>query len=191
MFEQDVKRYLTSQNEPFTDGTLSHTSLDFHLTRRNIHIDTKEKRQKFSLTNWKETPMPQEHLFIIDDLAVRKLLLHAPNSFSMIRDSSLSPPMHYVYSIVDLLCMPKKRCRRAISKAVSTFKGKWLVDLRDAAAFETLEDAMEYVLQYPKKHKAIFESHLDCWGSYKSERIERGGTTRVSKHWSEDAKVHG
>lgn len=171
MFEQDVKTYLTSRGEQFSDGTSSHTSLDFHLTRRNIHIDAKEKCQKFSMSNWKEAPMPQEHLFIIDDLAVRKLLLHAPASFRIIRDSSTTPPMHYVYSIVDFLCMPKKRCRRTLNKSVTTFKGKWLVDLRDAATFETLDDAMEYILRYSEKHMAILETHIDCWGNYPSERI--------------------
>ena len=49
MFEQEVKKYLTSHNEPFTDGTSSHNALDFHLTRHNIHIDAKEKLQKFSI----------------------------------------------------------------------------------------------------------------------------------------------
>jgi hypothetical protein len=142
------------------------------------------------MRNWRESSIPQEHLFIIDDLAVRKLLLHAPNSFTLIRDSSIRPAMHYVYSIVDFLCMPRKRCRRAISRSVTTFKGKWLVDLRDAAAFETLDDALTYILQYVTKHTAIFSTQIDCWGNYRSERIGRGGSTREPKHWREDAKVH-
>lgn len=191
VFEHDVKTYLMDRGEQFADGTSSHTSLDFHLTRRNIHLDVKEKCQKFSMSNWREASMPQENLFIIDDLAVRKLLLHAPNSFIIIRDSSLDPAMHYVYSIVDFLCMPKKRCRRTISKTITTVKGKWLIDLRDAAAFDTLDEAMHYILHYAEKHRAIFETHLDCWGNYRSEKIGRGGTTRVAKHWKEDSKVHG
>jgi hypothetical protein len=190
MFEIDIKEHLVARGEPFTDATASPSCLDFHLTRRNIYLDAKEKIQKFSMRNWSEAQMPQEHLFIVDDLAVRKLLLHAPNSFSIIRDSSITPPMHYVYSIVDFLCMPKKRCRRTISKTVTTSKGKWLIDLRDAAAFETLEDALNYVVQYAGKHKAIFETHIDCWGSYRSERIGRGGATRRARHWTEDAKAH-
>lgn len=191
MFEHDVKAYLSASGEHFADYTASHTSPDFHLTRRNIYVEVKEKCQKFSMRNWKEAPMPQEHLFIIDDLAVRKLLLHAPGSFSIIRDSSISPPMYYVYSIVDFLCMPKRRCRRTITKSITAVKGKWLVDLRDAAIFESLNDAMTYILHYPDKHKSIFETHLDCWGNYRSERIGKGGVTRTTKYWGEDAKVHG
>ena len=191
MFEQDIRSYFTASREPFTDFTSSHTAPDFHLTRRDIYIDAKEKCQQFTMSNWREARMPQENLFIIDDLAVRKLLLHAPNSFVIIRNSSIDPPMHYVYSIVDFLCMPKKRCRRTISKTITTVKGKWLIDLRDAAAFATLDEAMHYILRYAEKHPAIFETHLDCWGNYRSEKVGRGGTTRVATYWKEDSKVHG
>ena len=190
MLEQDVKSYLVRRKEPFVDATSSLSALDFHLTRHDIHIDVKEKLQRFSMKNWRESSIPQEHFFIIDDLAVRKLLFRAPNSFSLIRDSSVSPAMHYVYSIVDFLCIPKKRCRRTISRTSSTAKGKWLVDFRDAAGFVTLDDAMEYVLQYPSKFKSIFETHIDCWGNYKSERIRRSGTTRMPRHWKEDSRSH-
>lgn len=190
MFEHDVKAYLKASGEPFVDHTTSHTMLDFHLPARNIHIDVKEKCQKFSMSNWREATTRQEDFFIIDDLAVRRLLFHAPNSFSIIRDSSGCPPTYYVYSIVDFLCMPRKRCRRTISRTVTTVKGKWLVDLRDAAGFETLHDAMAYVLRYPSKHRAIFQTHLDCWGNYRSEHIGRGGATRTAKYWREDAKAH-
>ena len=75
MFEKDIRAGLLTRKEPFTDGTSSLTLPDFHLTRLNIHVDAKEKVQKFSMGNWKEAPMPQEFVFIIDDLAVRKLLL--------------------------------------------------------------------------------------------------------------------
>lgn len=190
MFEKEIRSLLISRNEPFVDRTSSHTALDFFLPNYATHIDAKEKRQRFSIRNWPEAPMPQEFLFILDDLAVRKLLYHAPNSFSLIRDSSSTPPKYYVYSVVDLLCVPKKRCKRPIRRTVSAYKGKWLVDLRDAASFATLGDAINYILRYRKKHPAIFESHLDCWGGYHSERINTGGRTRTAGYWKEDAKAH-
>lgn len=189
VLEEDIRTFLKARGEPFTDCTSSQSELDFHLTRKGIFFDTKEKCQKFSTSNWPEATMPQENLFIIDDLAVRKLLLHAPSSFVLIRDSSVDPPMHYVYSIVDLLCMPKKRCRRIIRKTVTATKGKWITDLRDAAGFETLDEAMHYIVHYPEKHHAIFEAHLDCWGNYRSEKIGRGGIPRIARHWEEDSKV--
>ncbi len=190
MFEQDIKSHLVDRREPFLDNTSSLTALDFALTRHNIQIDAKEKRQPFAMTHWKDASMPQEFLFIVDDLAIRKLLLHAPYSFTLIRDSSVSPSSFYVFSLVDFLCIPKLRVRRKIRRNVPTVKGKWLIDLRDAASFDTLSDSIDYIIQYPKKNNAIFRDHIDCWGSYPSERIGSGGTTRTAKYWKEDAKTH-
>lgn len=188
MLEQEIKSYLTLHNEPFSDLSASHTALDFYLSRHNIHIDAKEKRQRFSMKNWKEARIPQEQLFIIDDLAVRKLLLHAPHSFTVIKDSSVSPAMYFVYSIVDFLCIPKVRCRRPIRRTIVAFKGKWIIDLRDAAAFETLGDSIRYITAYKKKHPAIFENHIDCWGKYPSERVAKSGSIRTARFWDIDAK---
>ena len=190
MLEQEIKSYLTLRNEPFSDFSASHTALDFFLPRHNIHIDAKEKRQRFAMKNWKEARMPQEHLFIIDDLSVRKLLLHAPNSFTLIKDSSVTPAMYFVYSIVDFLCIPKIRCRRPIRRTIVAFKGKWIIDLRDASAFETLEDAITYTTSYKKKHPAIFEGQIDCWGKYPSERVSKSGSMRTARFWDIDAKSH-
>ena len=190
MLEQEIKSYLIRTGIPFTDSSASHTALDFLLTRHNIHIDAKEKRQPFSMQNWKEAPMPQEFLFIIDDLAVRKVLLSAPNSFILIQDSSASPVTYYVYSIVDLLCIPKIRCRRPIRRSTAAFKGKWLVDLRNAATFQSLEDSINYIIAYTKKRKAVFETHIDCWGKYPTERLATSGSVRTSKYWEEDSKAH-
>ena len=190
MFEQDIKMLLATRHEDFVDQTSSHTQVDFYLPLRNIYFDAKEKRQKFSMKNWVGIATPQEHMFIVDDLAVRKLLQHAPSSFCLIRDSSARPLMHYVYSIVDFLCIPKQRCRRPIERTVRTLKGKWVVDLRDAVAFEELEDALGYIVHYSRKHGDIFERHIDCWGKYTSEQILLAGATRTARYWKVDAKAH-
>lgn len=189
MFERDIKACLNSRGEDFSDGTASHSALDFFLPRHGVYIDAKEKRRRFSIKNWPETSIPQEHLFIIDDLAVRKLLLHAPGSFFLIRDSSTGPAHYHVYSIVDLLCMPKQRCRRPIERTMPTFKGKWLVDLRHASSFNEMGKAIDYIIGYRKKFDRIFEHHLDCWGRYYSEKLSTGGITREPRHWREDAEV--
>ena len=86
--------------------------------------------------------------------------------------------------------MPKKRFRRPIRRNMTTYTGKWLPDLLDAAAFEKLEEAMNYVIGYKNKHPAIFEGHIDCWGKYYTERIGKGGRTRTAEYWNEDAKAH-
>jgi hypothetical protein len=190
MLEQEVKAYCVKKGIRLSDRTRSHHELDFALPDAGIFFDVKEKLQPFSKAHWPSAAKAQEHLFIIDDLAVRKMLLHAPKSFCLIKDSSLAPPVYYLYSIVDLLCIPKVRARRPIERNVKAYKGKWLVDLRDAAAFVSLDDAMQYMLAYEKKFRSIFQEHIDCWGRYPSERLIESGTTRHAEHWKKDARSH-
>lgn len=188
--EQEVKHCFLKRGITFLDHTRSHHELDFALPDPGIHLDVKEKLQQFSKANWSNVATPQEYLFIIDDLAVRKMLLHAPRSFCLIKDSSPSPPMYYIYSIVDLLCIPKTRVRRPIERQVKGYKGKWLVDLRDAAAFVSLDGALDYVLAYEKQFPAIFQEHIDCWGKYPSERLVESGTKRRAEYWKKDSGAH-
>lgn len=190
MLEQEIKSFLTAHRIAFEDGTRSNTALDFHLPRQRIFFDAKEKSQPFSMRNWSDAPTTQEHLFIIDDLAARKLLLHAPLSFCLIKDSSVAPALYHIYSIVDLLCIPKTRVKRPIEKTVKAFKGKWLLDLRDAATFTELPDALQYMLTYEKKFPLIFGKHIDCWGHYPSEQIKPSGKTRRAEYWKKDAQKH-
>ncbi len=190
MLEREIRTYLQEMGIPFTDGTSSHSALDFLLPGLNIALDAKEKTQPFAMKNWSNIPIQQENLFIIDDLAARKLLLHAPLSFVLIKDSSAEPVMYHVYSIVDLLCIPKRRINRPIERSVKALKGKWLLDLRDAAAFDELPEAMEYIVRYKRKFSRIFSTHISCWGKYPSEEIVESGTTRTSKYWEQDARTH-
>jgi hypothetical protein len=187
-FEHEIKNFFTKYNLRFIDGTNSLDELDFALPDFNIHFDVKEKKQHFTMSNWKEANIPEEHFFILDDLAARKVLLKAPHSFVLIRDS-VKTPVFYVYSIVDLLCIPKKRVRRALEKNTRSFKGKWLLDFRHAEKFETLEQAVKYMVNYPKQFKKIFKEEIDCWGTYEGEQIQTAGITRKPKHWDEDLKV--
>ncbi len=190
MLEQEVKSYLSKKRISFVDYTRSHHELDFELPGFRIFLDVKEKLQPFSRTNWPKTATPHEHLFILDDLAARKMLLRAPKSFCLIKDSTSTPPMFYIYSIVDLLCMPKTRARRPLERNVKVYKGKWLIDLRDAAAFVSVEDALKYVLAYEKQFRTIFQEHIDCWGKYPSERLVESRSTRRAEYWKKDAHAH-
>jgi hypothetical protein len=187
-FEQEIKKLLTTRYRDLVDSTESHTRLDFHIPSAGIHIEVKEKRQKFTMSHWPEVSIPQDHFFILDDLTARKLLQHAPHSYVLIRDSSVRPQMYYVYSIVDLLIIPKRRCRRPIKRNVPAFKGKWLIDLRSAAAFESAESAIDYIVGYKNKHAAIFESHIDCWGNYHDEDVIQAGIVRRASHWEKDTR---
>ena len=190
MFEREVRKYLAENSIVFEDGTRSNTSLDFFLPRHKLYFDVKEKSQQSNPENLGEATTAEEDIFIIDDLAARKLLLHAPRSFCLIKDSSAKAITYFVYSIVDLLCIPKKRVRRPIERTVRTFKGKWLVDLRDAAVFDELDDAINYMLTYEKKFHLLFSEHIDCWGTYPSEVIRTSGRTRTAGYLKKDAVKH-
>ena len=187
-FELEIKHFLAQHNIRFVDGTSSLEELDFALQEYNVHFDVKEKKQHFNMSNWGGTNIPEEHFFILDDLAARKILLKAPRSFVLIRDS-VRAPVYYVYSIVDLLCIPKKRVRRALEKNTHTFKGKWFIDFRHAVQFDSLEQSIKYMVTYHQKFDEIFKEHIDCWGEYENENIQTAGIPRKPEHWKEDLKV--
>ncbi|MBI4547745.1 MAG: hypothetical protein HY707_07190 [Ignavibacteriae bacterium] len=189
-FEQEIKAYLGKNQIPFEDRTGSLEELDFALNDHQVHFDVKEKKQHINLKNWQGVTIPEKHFFILDDLSARKILLKSPRSFLVVRDN-VSGPSYYVFSIVDLLCMPKHRVHRAIEKSTKAYKGKWYVDLRHGKRCASLDDVLHYMSHYPGKFKQIFKEHIDCWGEYEGEEIQTAGTVRKRKHWVEDLRTKG
>ena len=184
-FEQEVRHYLTLKAIRFEDRTESHHALDFALLESNVFFDVKEKKQRFTMGHWPGTVIPERYFFILDDLAARKILLNAPRSFLMIRNCT-EMPSYYVFSVVDLLCIPKVRVRRTIERHNTVAKGKWYIDLRHGKHWTTLAQAFEYMMTYPDRFPLIFDVHLDCWGTYEGENILSAGIPRKPHHWSKD-----
>lgn len=185
-FEEELRAFLTANGMPFIDNTGSLETLDFSLTDVNIHFDVKEKKQHINIGKWQGATIPEEHLFILDDLAARKILLKSPRSFLLVRDCTRTPTLFVVFSIVDLLCMPKRRVRRKLERASESVKGKWYTDLRHGAAHGTLANAVTYMKLYPEQFPAIFKSHIDCWESYEGENILTAGSVRTQQYWDKD-----
>lgn len=187
-FEQEVRDFLTMKALEFDDHTGSLDQLDFTLRTHDIHFDVKEKKQHIKRENWKGSVIPEEYFFILDDLAARKILLKSPRSFLLIRDCT-SEFSYFVFSIVDLLCMPKLRVRRPLGGVHGTaFKGKWYIDLRHGIQCPSLNDAVNQMIAYPGKFSDIFKGHIDCWGNYSGENIQTAGTVRKSHHWTTDLR---
>ncbi len=186
-FEQEIRCYFKEKDIDFDDRSRSFTQLDFGFgnpfCNRYFVFDAKEKRQPYNPHNW-PTDIPEEHLFIIDDLACRKILLHAPNAGLVIRDI---PGRRYVFfSVVDLFLMPKQRVNRPIRKHQNALKGKWLIDLRGGSQHTDLDGLFAAIEAYLDAREEIFHRRLACFGTYPGEHIVQAGVTRRPNHWSQD-----
>lgn len=99
-FEMELNNDFSSKKIMFADHCISMDRLDFDLFGKNkklsFSFDAKEKRQNYNLSNWPKFDVPQEHVFIIDDLAARKILKESPDSGLIIRDNL---NFRYIFSL--------------------------------------------------------------------------------------------
>ena len=185
--EQEIKEYLTKHGMPFEEGCDEFDKLDFCIhseQRGTFHFDAKEKRQKLQMANWPDIGVPEEHLFILDDLAARKTLLKAPRSGIIIRDNGIS--LYYFIPIVDLVLMPKVRVNRKINRNEPALKGKWLIDFRNSQECSGLQEVFRSIAHYVDVFPEIYQNTLECYGNYIGETIGKGGITRRPEHWDQD-----
>lgn len=190
-FEQELKQYFRDRGIAFDDYSDSFKQLDFAFgdrkAKRRFYFDAKEKRQRYVLRNWPAADhIPEEHLFIMDDLAARKILAYAPNSGLIVRDNLCRK--YYFFSIVDLYLMPRRRVNREINKNMRGLKGKWLTDLRNGLCCETLESVFAGIENYLNRREDIFTNILECYGKYYGEEIPGAGISRRPEHWSFDIR---
>ena len=149
-------------------------------------MDAKEKRQQYNLYNWKITSEQEQHIFIIDDLAARKILAYAPYSGMIVRDNLLGG--YYFFSVLDLFLMPKIRVNRPIHKEQEALKGKWLIDLRNGRKCANLPEFLAVVRKYVEKREDLFLNQLECFGSYVGENIDQRGEVRKPSYWEIDVR---
>ena len=75
--QSDISKILSLSQPQVSNYCKSMDRLDFDLFDNNNELlfscDVKEKRQNYTLNNWPKNDIPQENLFIIDDLSVRKI----------------------------------------------------------------------------------------------------------------------
>ena len=185
--EQEIRRYFRRRRIPFDDHTGSFDSLDFGFVNlRDNHyfaFDAKEKQRPYRAENG-PTQIPERDLFIVDDLAARKVLFHAPNAGLIVRDT---PQQRYLFfSVIDLYLMPKTRVNRPIARTQAARKGKWLIDLRDGARCSALESAFAAMEAYLDNRQEIFHKTVECYGSFHNEGIGQGGVERRPAHWAKD-----
>lgn len=135
-FEEQVGEWLGN----FKVGNLnSPTRLDWW--KPGFFLDVKEKRQKLG-ERWHVLPyVPEEFMFVLDELSVRRAAEYFPYAYFLIRDVPGGGRI-YLARIDEVFCAERARLNR-ISDAGNA-KGKWVLDLRN---FRLLTDPANQLLQ--------------------------------------------
>ena len=188
--EHEIRALVTARSVHFDEATESFDQLDFCIhseQRGQFHFDAKEKVQKIKVANWPEVDIPEEHLFILDDLAARKVLKFAPDAGLIVRDNLRR--LYFFFDVLNLFLMPRVRVNRRIGEGEGLLKGKWLIDLRNGVQCATLIEVFEQIAAYHDEQEEIFHKRLACYGEYTGEQVGQGGITRRPGHWIQDRDV--
>lgn len=130
-FEEEFRKFLQQRHARFIDQTRSYHDADFALMLSDgarFALEVKEKRQAYVKSVWPANT-PEPHMFILDELTVRKCLGFAPRAGVAIKD--VIGERYVFFSVIDLALMPRVRVNRRIERNQPDLKGKWIVDLRN------------------------------------------------------------
>lgn len=94
--------------------------LDFWLP--GVYVELKEKKQKYTKRWHLLENVPEQDLFIIDELTVRRSLQHYPNVLFLLRDIPAQRMFHV--PVWELVSAERARVNRVA-------KGKWIVDVQN------------------------------------------------------------
>ena len=172
-FERQVSRAIAVDGEfELLDSTDSFDEVDFELgcRGRRVFLEVKEKKQRYREAWTEACAVAEPDLFILDELAARKIMLRAPRGYLLVNDS-LNERL-VVFSALELLTVPKARVNRSIDGGVATFKGKWLIDLRHGNEWASLGEALAFVKRRSSSEEELWGS-LACYGRYDDERLPR------------------
>lgn len=172
-FERRVRRALSSDAEfALLDSTDSFDEIDFELgcRGRRLFLEVKQKKQRYRDAWVNIGGISESSLFILDELAARKLVLRSPRAYLLVNDQLTEK--YFVLGALELITMPKTRVNRSIKDEVATFKGKWLIDLRDAAQSPTVEESLAYVKRRSSSEDDYWKG-LACHGRYENEVLPR------------------
>ena len=142
-------------------STTSFDRLDFQVlsaTEQLLQIELKAKRQPLS-AGWRKLrpEVAPENLFVLDELALRKIVEAGRYAFLLVRDI---PRARWVlWTVGDLLVASRARHARALDRGSGThLKGKLLFDLSEAGfTASDLGDALDAV--------GRTTGRLDAWWS--------------------------
>lgn len=172
-FERRVHRALVSDGEfELLDATDSFDEIDFELGCRGkrLHLEVKQKKQRYREAWVSAAQIPEEHLFILDELAARKLIMRSPRTYLLVND--VPGERDVVFGALELITMPKARINRSINGGMATFKGKWLIDLRNGEEVDSLESGFAFLKRRSSSEEEFWKA-LACHGRYENEILPR------------------
>lgn len=182
--EQEYKSYLDSHDIKYEDNSSSPNKNDFTINVGNdvfVDIEVKEKKQKYK-DHWTDK-IPQEHLFIIDDLAARRIILSTNFGYAVIKDVTRS--LYFVISPLIFSLIPKIRVNRKLTGNV--LKGKWLIDFRNTIKCSNLTEVAEFIkLDIGKLLIGAHTKEKECAYNFVGEEIPVRGTARTRWQSSHD-----
>jgi hypothetical protein len=153
-FEQAVKAALDTLGWEYQDNTAEHDRPDLYIFRRvrgervRAALELKEKRQEYR-GRWAELArVPEAELLVLDEVSARKLLAWAPRALLLFWDSTRPARPYVLFSIIDLLCVPKVRVQRPIALNDPRLKAKWLLDRRHGQTLADLNSVFAAVANY-------------------------------------------
>ena len=147
--ESEVKSALARHDAfvPLKTSTSSMAKLDFQVVgpgERLIEIELKEKRQRYRGWSSNRPDVPEGDLFILDELALRKLIDSGRYGILLIFDVPCR--RWVVWTMADLVLGSKVRVNRRLLTASGAIKAKVLLDLREASnAVATLGAALDVI----------------------------------------------
>jgi len=177
-FEQAVKAGLTALGWEFQDNTAEHDRPDLYIFRQvrdervRIALELKEKRQSYR-SRWAElSGVPEAGLLVLDEVAARKLLAYAPRAALLFWDETQTVRPYVLFTIVDLLCVPKVRVQRPIALNSPRLKAKWLLDRRHGRLLPDLGSAFAAIASYMERELWDDLLRLETHGNFVGERVE-------------------
>lgn len=176
--EQAVRAGLDALGWEYQDNTAAFDRPDFYIFRSvrgqrvRVALEVKEKRQPYR-ERWAQIAgVPTTELLILDEVAARKLLAWAPRAALLFWDETQSGQPYVLFTIVDLLCMPKVRVRRTIVRNSQQFKAKWLLDRRHGRPFSDLNSALGALASYVDREIWDDLRRVELHGSFVGEKVE-------------------
>jgi hypothetical protein len=107
-----------------------------------FYLELKEKKQKYGQRWWLIDNVPEQSLFIIDELTVRRGAEKYPAVFFLLRDRPRG--RLYYAPIWELLAVERVRLNR---KTKGALKGKWVFDIENFRRIDSVEEARVMAVQ--------------------------------------------